>query len=50
MKNNWTVIFHFDRGHVTILKDLTKEQAQEHMRICVFANQDCVNAHVFRQD
>jgi hypothetical protein len=50
MKNNWTVIFHFDRGHVTILKDLTKERALEHMRICVFAFQDCVYAHVFRQD
>jgi hypothetical protein len=47
---NWTVIMHFGRGQVTIIKDLTKAEAQEHMRIAVFVNQDCVNAQVFRTD
>jgi hypothetical protein len=50
MKKNWIVILHFDRGQATTLINLTKQEAQEHMRIAVFANEDCVNAHVFRQD
>lgn len=45
---NWTVILHFGRGHSTIFKDLTKAEAQEHLRIAVFANEDSVNAQVFR--
>lgn len=49
-EKNWTVIMHFGRGQVTILNDLTKEQAQENLRIAVFNNQDCVNAQVFRTD
>jgi hypothetical protein len=46
----WTVILHFSRGHVQITRSLTKEQAQELVRIAVFSNQDSVNCTVFRDD
>ena len=49
MDNNWTVIMHFGRGHSEIFSGLTKEQAQENLRIAVFHNEDCINAQVFRQ-
>ena len=45
----WTVILHFNRGHVKIHQGLTTHQAEEIMRITVFYNKDCVNANVFMQ-
>jgi hypothetical protein len=45
---NWTIILHFGRGHSETKTGLTKEQAQEMLRIAVFANEDSVNANVFR--
>lgn len=44
------LILHFGRGQVTIIENLTKEQAQENLRIAVFNNEDSVNAQVFRKD
>lgn len=39
----WTVIFHFGRVKQDIITDLTREKAQEMIRLVVFNNQDCVN-------
>jgi hypothetical protein len=48
--NMWTVILHFGRGHAEIHSGLTMEHAKNIMRIAVFGNRDCVNAHVFLQN
>lgn len=46
----WTVILHFDRGHVKIFNNLTAQEAEKIMSIVVFNNRDCVNANVFMQN
>ena len=46
----WTVILHFDRGHVQIHKNLTAQQAEQMLHVAVFHNRDCVNANVFLQN
>jgi hypothetical protein len=44
----WTVVLHFDRDQTQIITGLTREQAERHLHVGVFVNQDCVNAQVFR--
>jgi len=44
----WTVVLHFDRDQTQIITGLTREQAERHLHVSVFVNQDCVNAQVFR--
>lgn len=44
----WTLIMHFGRGHSKTLTNLTKEEAQEHIRITVWANEDCINYSCFK--
>jgi hypothetical protein len=46
----WTVIMFFGRGHVETFTNLTKQQAQEMVRIAVFNNEDCINVHIFKQE
>jgi len=47
-EKTWTVIYHFDRDKTQVITGLTREEAERHLQICVFRNQDCVNAQVFR--
>jgi len=46
----WTVIMFFNRGYVETSTNLTKQQAQEMVRIAVFNNEDCINVHIFKQE
>jgi hypothetical protein len=44
----WTVIMHFGRGHSETFTYKTAEEAQEAVRISVFANRDCINCSIFK--
>lgn len=44
----WTLIMHFGRGQSQTVTNLTKEAAQEHIRICVWGNEDCINYSCFK--
>lgn len=49
LNNRWTLIFIFGRNYKQTHSGLTREQAQEMIRITCFANQDCVNFFCFRE-
>lgn len=46
----WTLILHFNRGYNEIISNLTQEEVQEHIRVVVFANKDCINFSCFKNE
>ena len=46
----WIVTLHFGRGHSESLTFYNKADAQECLRIAVFANEDCINCSIYRED